>query len=172
MSESFTAGGYFMCHVMVQSGEKCCVCSVCGKAFTGQISLKRKLRLHTGEKLSSVVVVGFSLWNVIWKDTLKDCTMWNSNFTFSHLLTCDPLTQQHIPTEAKPHPSNTACCSTGLKLFYFPYFCIYFLCECVIQKNLFPQNVYHNWCTAIYLKIIYSKIKKLYVKYWNIKILG
>jgi len=39
-----------MWNLMVQCAEKCFVCSVRGKALTRQISLKRHVRLHSGEK--------------------------------------------------------------------------------------------------------------------------
>jgi hypothetical protein len=46
--------------------------SVCGKAFTGQISLKGHVRLHTGHRnLSTVTVVRVSLWNLMWKHTKR-----------------------------------------------------------------------------------------------------
>jgi KRAB domain-containing zinc finger protein len=35
---------------MILSGEKGFVCSVCGKALTQQIILKRHVRFHTGDK--------------------------------------------------------------------------------------------------------------------------
>jgi hypothetical protein len=39
---------------VMQCGEKDYVSTVCGKALTGQVGLKRHMRLHTGGKFSTV----------------------------------------------------------------------------------------------------------------------
>jgi len=147
------------------------VCLVFGKAFNGQISLKRHVRLCGGEK-SFHCQCGENLpWNVIWKGILKDCMMLNSSLQYSSLLGCDPL-ERHIKRRELSTQQDRFLnsCKTFEVVYFMCQNDIYFLCECVLQKfslllkchiaDVLPQV--SRW-TAIFLELGYSSIKKLYI---------
>jgi hypothetical protein len=123
----FTYREYFMWHLMIQCGEKGFVCWSVGRHSLGRSVWRDAWDCTVVKNLSTVIVVRVSLWNVIWKDTLKDCMKQNSNLRYSSPVGCDPVKQQHVPTDVKTYLNKTARSTLGNCFqFYFMYLYILF----------------------------------------------